>query len=327
MKTYLLIIILFASLSSFGQDSTKVDYFKPKMYSIETKDGAIIIGTVVSEDQKHIVLQTKSMGLVTIEIVNIKLKKEIFETSFKKGEYWFENPNGTRYIIGPSAFTLKKGEGYYQNLYLFGQSVNVGITDHITIGGGTEIASLLFAQEAPKILFLTPKVGFDVSPKFKMGVGALYVHVASFDSNDDRTNLGIIYGLGTIGNLDNNFTLGVGWGFHHSKYIDYSTQLTEIDKGVSAKPIITLSGMTRLSKRFGLVTENWIFPISSQEYDLNGSISNTKYDYKAFFSYGCRFMGERMAVDFGFLNNSELDAGIGIPYIDFVVKFGGGKIK
>jgi hypothetical protein len=302
-----------------AQDSTKTEYFKAKIYSIETLDGTILIGTVVSENVKQLVISTKTFGLVTIETSKIKTKKEIFEESFKKGEYWFENPNATRYIIGPSAFTLKKGEGYYQNLYLFGQSVNVGITDHLTIGGGTEIASPIFAQQAPKVFFLTPKIGFNVTPKLKMGGGVLYVNVNGFDSGKEKLNMGILYGIATVGNTDNNATLGLGWGFHNSKTYNYLNQQPTIDKGFSAKPTFTISGMTRLSKRFGLVTENWISPF----FVNNGSsFTPQKYQYKAFFSYGARFIGEKIAIDFGFFNFSKSEVALGIPYIDFVVKFG-----
>jgi hypothetical protein len=40
-------------------------------------------------------------------------------------------------------------------------------------------------------------------------------------------------------------------------------------------------------------------------------------------SYGVRFFGKKLSVDLGFLNNRDLAEAliIGIPYVDFVVKF------
>ncbi|MEY3343107.1 MAG: hypothetical protein RL090_791, partial [Bacteroidota bacterium] len=57
------------------------------------------------------------------------------------------------------------------------------------------------------------------------------------------------------------------------------------------------------------VTENWIL------YD------GTKTT--GIYSYGFRFFGSKMAVDLGFINNSDISKGIfiGIPYVDFTVKF------
>jgi hypothetical protein len=87
----------------------------------------------------------------------------------------------------------------------------------------------------------------------------------------------------------------VGWGY--------------IDKEFENRPIITLGGMTRLARGFGLVTENWFVPSRSGYYPV--------------ISYGIRFMGEKITVDFAFLNNDDIfqEIVIGIPYLDFVVKF------
>src|SRR5436190_21357329 len=114
IKFIIIICIIFINQSVLAQDSTKVKEKSPKMYSIETIDGATITGTVISENEIQIILKTKSLGTVTILRKEIKEIKEITEGSFVNGQYWFENPNATRYIVGPSAFSLRKGEGYYQ---------------------------------------------------------------------------------------------------------------------------------------------------------------------------------------------------------------------
>jgi hypothetical protein len=57
-----------------------------------------------------------------------------------------------------------------------------------------------------------------------------------------------------------------------------------------------------------LVTENWFFPADV---------------YRGILTYGIRFFGESMSVDLALINNAELATvfPIGIPYVDFVVKF------
>lgn len=313
-------------LTSKAQDTTKV---KPKMYSIETLDGASIAGTVISEDDKQIVLKTKSLGDVTVLRSNIKTIHEVTESSFKNGSYWFENPNATRYVIGPSAFSLREGEGYYQNLYVFAQSVNVGITNHISIGGGTEIASIIFAQEQPQVFFITPKIAYHVAPKCNAGAGILYVNqrMDFYRSPNARSHYGILYGVGTYGSMDNNLTIGLGWGMHSYKIYDYSTSSVTTENGINGLPFITISGMLRPAKRFALTTENWLIPVRNTSFNYQTNTSTTIYDYQWFFSYGARFLGEHISVDFGFINNTDIanDIFIGIPYIDFVVKFGGKK--
>ncbi|HLP10499.1 MAG TPA: hypothetical protein VK177_01135 [Flavobacteriales bacterium] len=333
MKPFILslVLALLTCTCLRAQDTTKTETANTAMYFIETNDGSSFTGTLVRENDKEIVLKT-SVGEVTVQKSNIHKIKQITKNDFKNGVYWFENPNSTRYIVGPSAFGLKKGEGYYQNMYLFIQSFNVGLTKNFSIGGGTEIASLLFGGAAPAITFLTPKFSFEVGPKVHLGTGILYLHTGL----DNKASYGIGYGLATFGSSNTNFTLGLGWGYHSvmrysTTYNQTTQQYTNTsykDKGISPNPIVTFSGMARLAKRFSLITENWVFPTMKTTYDNYGnSITKSQYDFIV--SYGARFMGEKMAVDFGFLNSPEWSnwIRIGIPYIDFVVKFGGDKNK
>ncbi|MFM8432081.1 MAG: hypothetical protein ACKOA1_04720, partial [Bacteroidota bacterium] len=190
---------------------------------------------------------------------------------------------------------LKRGEGYYQNTYLLLNSVNVGVTDNISIGGGFELISLFSSGSGGPIFFLTPKVGFKVTEKFHAG-GGMYVMSIPDVFNDGRENLGILYGVGTVGNANSNSTLGMGWGF-------------SFEGESSDSPIITLSGMHRVSRKTALVTENWFV--------------QSDVGYYGIYSYGVRFFGEKVSVDLGFLNNADIMEGIliGVPYVDFVVKF------
>lgn len=256
---------------------------------IEMLDGTILLGKIKSRSDGVIALTTLSGVEASVPLNQVREMTAISNTSIHKGEYWFENPNATRYLFGPSAFNLKKGEGYYQNTYLLLNSFNYGVTDYFSIGGGIELLTLFNGSPA---FVLTPKVGFQTGPKTSMGGGILYANLGDIG---DRSNFGIAYGVVTRGTVDKNFTVGLGWGI--------------IDNEFSSRPIITFSGMTRLSKKIALVSENWIVPA-----DI----------YYPLFSYGIRFFGEKMAVDLAFINNPDIasEVVIGIPYVDFMIKFG-----
>jgi len=326
MKASLLafICIVLLSLPLAAQDTIATQQ-QPDIYLVELKDGSTIMGTLVSEDVQQLVLQTKSMGTVTIPRSSIKSARLIDSGSFVKGEYWFDNPNETRYLIGPSAFCLEKGEGYYQNLYLVVQSFNVGVTDQVTLGGGFEIISILTGSGLPAF-FITPKIGFEVTPRLHLGAGALYANMTVID---DDLHFGVAYGLATYGTTNNNVTLGAGWAYKsYRSYYQYSyspngtsTVRHFREGGFSELPIITLSGMARPKKRFAVTTENWIMPVRQPNY----STATVTQSYQAFFSYGMRFMGEKISVDFGLLNHKDIASDVfvlGLPYVDFVVKFG-----
>ena len=41
-----------------------------------------------------------------------------------------------QFVTAMKSIGLKKGEAYYQNAYVLANSVNIGITDNISLGGG-----------------------------------------------------------------------------------------------------------------------------------------------------------------------------------------------
>jgi hypothetical protein len=61
-----------------------------------------------------------------------------------------------------------------------------------------------------------------------------------------------------------------------------------------------------VSRRIALVSENYLLPI-----DNNPII----------YSFGVRFLGEKLTTDLALVNSSVGGGGIGIPYVDFVFKF------
>lgn len=287
IQILLFTFLVFATSSVFGQ---KTNISEPidstKIFKIELNDGSIYIGSILQKDSVSLVLKTLSIPKIEIPVSSVKSIDEVDKSNFKNGSYWYPNPHATRYFYAPSAIGLKKGEGYYQNTYLLLNSFNVGITNHISIGGGLELLSTFIAKDP--IFFITPKVGFKVSEKFHAGGGLLFTRIPG-------TTLGTIYGTGTYGSKDHNITSSLGWGF--------------VDGEFSQRPILTLSGMTRISKRAALVSENWLIPTDG---------------YYGLFSYGVRFFGEKIAVDLAFINNRDIAELIiiGIPFVSFTVKFG-----
>lgn len=289
IQILLLAIIVFATSNVFCQ---KTNISEPvdtnKIYKIELKDGSVFIGNIMQQDSINLVLKNSSIPKIEILVSKIKSIDEVDKSNFKNDSYWYPNPHTTRYFYGPSAIGLKKGEGYYQNTYLVLNSFNVGISDNISIGGGLELIST-FAAKDP-IFFITPKVSYKVAEKFHAGCGILYARFTSYFGS-----LGTVFATGTYGTTDNNITGSLGWGF--------------VDSEFSQQPIITLSGMKRISKRAALVTENWLIPSG---------------EYYGLLSYGVRFFGEKIAVDLAFINNRDIaeEIIIGIPYVSFTVKFG-----
>jgi hypothetical protein len=262
-------------------------------YNIILNDGNKLYGQILKREKKELVFQTENLGKINIPVQNIKKIQKVEKTNLVAGEYWFPNPNNTRYLFSPTAIPLKKGEGYYQNADIIVNSANYGVSNNFTIGGGIVL---------PAVAFLTPKVGFKLAEKLYIGAGAIVGVITG------PSLVGIVYGITTYGSGEHNITLGSGYGFAEDESLD--------------GPIITLSGMTRVARRVSLVTENWAIPIPASDY-VNGQYVE-KTEYMVFLSYGMRFMpNEKYSFDFAFINSRDIIEfiPIGIPFIDFVIKF------
>jgi hypothetical protein len=305
MATILSLLIAFCLATGLAQAQTNFKEFEfdsTSTYVIELLDGTEITGTYIGKTDELLFISTASIPRIEIPFAQIKSIKVAADSSMRGSKYWFPNPNATRYFFAPSGFNLKKGEGYYQNSYLILNSVNYGLTDQISIGGSIELISTfssLAEGSFNPIVLITPKIAYPLSKELNVGAGLLFVSLPEID-NDPRTNVGIAYGLGTYGNVEHNATLGFGWGF--------------VDGSWAKRPVITINGMTRIRPNMSLVTENWILPFGE---DLEEG------RYYEVFSYGVRFFGKKLSVDLAFINNRDIAEVllIGVPYVDFVVKF------
>ena len=269
------------------------------MVRLTMTDGSVYLGEIISHETGIIRLKTANLGTLQVPTINIKRLEDLSGEKMRKGQYWFENPSYNRYFLGQSAQPLRKGEGYYQNIWVFFNAAHYGITKNISVGGGFEFLST-FAAQTP-IFFLSAKAGFPFGQRSSAGATIRYLNIADFGGDDDiETDLagGIFLGTAqyTYGTSDHNLTAGIGYGVAGKEAAD--------------RPVFVLSGQTRVGKRMGLLTENYIVPVD------NG--------VEAIFIYGMRFMGERISFDLVFLNHPEIAKVIfiGIPMVDFVFKFG-----
>lgn len=326
MKTILLFsVLLLAGITTRAQDTNTVREKKPVV--INTTNGNSFSGYIVSETDTEVVIETRNLGRVAIPKYNIKTISHKQTGNLVKGEYWYDNPNATRYVIGPSAIPLRKGEGYYQNLMLVAHSASVGITKNISVGGGTELLTPIARGKAPQVYFFTLKSGFKVAPKLHVGGGLLYLNIGNNYYGTRNNHLGNVFGLATYGSRNNNITLGAGWGFQRSKQLNPISNKIEPRSYFSKEPTFTFSAMARPFKWLGVVTENWVFPVSNTYYPVVGEPVRQFSRYEYVLSYGVRLMSERFALDLGFFNKREIAEyiAIGLPYIAFVVRFGDKK--
>lgn len=295
----------------------KVSELKGKLFvELILNDGKTILGELTSKTESTLSILTQNLGQVNLSKSAIKSIKIIEESQIKNGQYLFPNPHPTRYFFGPSAIPLKKGEKYFQNAYLLSNSLQIGLSDEFSIGGGVVV---------PFLFYITPKFGKKISKNVHLGGGIL---IASSLISQLNLGVGVGYGSITLGSHENNVTLNVGWGATKGDSYDAVTNTSKTSWSFAKKPMFTFSGMTRISRRCMLVSENWFFAVNEYTYDdqMNAKgmmqVNGVKSNYNGVISGGVRIMLEKSSFDFGILTPMGTSSSfMGIPYIDYVIKF------
>jgi hypothetical protein len=260
------------------------------LVNIGTVDGNEFIGQIVIEDSLKIVIKTEKLGEISIFKTDIK-RQEILEVQqIKEGKYWFPNPQSTRYLWSPNGYGLKKGEGYYQNIWVLWNQFAYGLSDNFSIGGG--IIPLFLFGGTPTPVFITAKFSIPVvENKFNLGAGA----IAGTILGEEETGFGILYGISTFGTPDNNVTFGLGYGFAGGEW--------------ASSPMININGMFRVSSRGYFITEN---------YYINAGGENV-----VLITLGGRSIIKKAALDYGLvIPIADIGQFVAIPWLGFTVPFG-----
>ncbi len=276
---------------------------------LTTNDGKKFIGQIISQNETELNLKTESLGVLTIPNTKIRDIKLAEKEQFVNGKYFFPNPHPTRYFFAPSAIQLERGEGYYQNAYVLANSVQVGVTDHFSMGGGIVI---------PVLFFLTPKFGYKVAKNVYLGGGLL---VAASFIPDMHFGLGVGYGSITLGSKEYNFTLNAGWGFSKAETYNSQTQTSDYKWKYAKKPMFSINGAVRVAPKLSLITENWIFATEQYTYDSYTGTDTYESRYGSIISFGFRLMGERNSFDLAMAIPTFEGTTFGFPYVDYVFKF------
>jgi hypothetical protein len=179
---------------------------------------------------------------------------------------------------------------------LFFNFLGYGITDNISINAGFDFMSLFerssdYNQKEQPVLFIMPKIDFQVADKLRLGTSFLYIRDNGYYFDN---TLGVQFANCTYGQEDRNISLNVGYNF-----LNESDNDNEI--------IFTIGSIYRVSNRIAVEFEYDHFTEDFDE-DIIG--------------YGCKFISRKMSVDFGFINNTLIfqDFILGIPFISLTLK-------
>ena len=203
-----------------------------------------------------------------------------------------EDPNVSRLMLSPTAWPLRKGQGYFSNHELVFPGFGYGLTDNVSLAAGV---STIPGTGASQLVYFSPKVAYEISDRAAVAVAGLVTAVTGEDGL-----VGAAFGLGTWGSRDTSLSAGVGalrvLGAHFSE----------------THPLLMVGGQARLSDSVALVTENWRVLESSHDAWL-----------PQLHGVALRFFTSRLSADVGVVIIPELlEEGYPIPWVSFTYYFG-----
>ncbi len=261
-----------------------------QLWRLETKDGLNYIGFIIRQDAQGFQVRNQNGEDVYILKSNVITLTPVRESQLIKGEFWLKNPHHSSYFWGPNGYSLESGTGYYQNNWLFFNQVSIGISKRLSVDGGTIPLFLLGERRFP--VWLAPKVSIPVQKNnWHIGAGGLLMSIV----NEKSEIFGVLYGVSTWGDREENVSIGVGYGFAGNDW--------------AQTPSFSFSGTIRTGKRGYFITENYFV--------------NTGADLVMILSAGGRRAG-KVTLDYGGVIPivSEMERPIIIPWLGVVVPFG-----
>lgn len=262
---------------------------------VHTFDGNEFNGRVVSQDSSSIVLETAYFGVVTIRKAVVRSIRPYSARKMVNGKYWFDSPQATRYFAGSNGYGLQKGEGMYENGWLFFNQVTYAFSNQFSMSFGL---APLFVVDGPFPVWIMPKISVPViKDKINVGIGGIYGHTFDPIYDDENGSFGVLFSQLTFGSRDANGTIGFGYGLSES--------------GWSNAPLFAVSGLVRVGPKAALITDNYFFQADGEGL--------------AIFTFGARAIGRRLLFDIGVMLPVVDSESTLIPWLGMHVPFGSPK--
>jgi hypothetical protein len=275
------LLIVCATPPAHAQDDPQLR--SRDFYVLVLRDGSRVYGTIERESQDDVVLKTASGVVVTAQRTQILELKRV-SGRVVGGEFQRTDPTSTRLFFAPTGRQLKRGEAYFGVYQVLMPTLQVGVTDRISIGGGTP---LIFFGEGDdgweRPFWVTPKVQLLDTGRVQVAAGVFH----GFNADGDGGGIG--YGVVTTGSQSGSVTGGAGLAYAG-------------DGGRSV--VVMLGGDRQVARNVKVITENYLWQGG------DGIVS-----------IGFRFFGEQLSADIGLATPIGADDLFVFPVVNFVYSF------
>ncbi|MEX1001582.1 MAG: hypothetical protein WDZ35_05655 [Crocinitomicaceae bacterium] len=231
-----LIVFLLQGASIYAQSDTTTSLINKEVRLIK-HDGTEYVGTLLSDDGREVLINSKSVGKIYIPKHELKVIRSLeteseTEKSTEKDEqkeedipdtssvnveqpkvFKYDNYISTKYIQTDNALPLRKGESFIK-FSPFTYEGQLRLTDNWSAG---VMGSYIGAP-----IIVKTKYSFPFSEKACLSLDAAYgtFAFATWTTNGIRDGAGLLTSTFTAGDRLKNFSIKVGYGFAHNLIID-----------------------------------------------------------------------------------------------------------
>lgn len=262
-----ILFLLILSLSSklMAQDIDDADKLSEQKYLIEKQNGFKFIGTIVSENAREVLINTKELGEIYIPRHVIKRMHPILQQ--ENDQYIGDEIFATRYFITTNGLPINKGESYIQwNWY--GPDFQFGIADNFGVG--------VMSSWAAIPVIATAKYSLELKKNTSMAFGLL---AGTGSWAFPEFGLLLPYVAITFGDRRNNITFSTGYGGLFIQEEDYNYRTNEYEKidRSEGRMLLSVAGMFKVNEKFSLVFDTFISPLG-KEHTYTDEIDIGYYD-------------------------------------------------
>jgi hypothetical protein len=198
------VIALVLAASPAGAQQTSVPPERVTVQELILVDGSRFYGTIESQDGAEVIFRTTAGVVVRTPPARIASIRAV-SGRFVGEEFQREDPTNTRLLFGPTGKALQRGVVYLGVYEFMMPFVQVGITDRISIGGGTPLVVGFNESERP--FWVTPKVQLLSRRGTHVAAGVFHAF------NPEGDGFGIAYGVVTKDVGGGAVTGGAGMGY------------------------------------------------------------------------------------------------------------------
>jgi hypothetical protein len=259
-------------------DSRIVEGDVAQLHELHTRRGDVFFGTLLGQTADSIFFRLTSnleVRFAANEVESVRLASIVPAAAPSRRRPAREPDPAPEYLLfSPTAFNFKKGHGEYRNTLLSLNQVDLGLSDHFSIGG-TFILPVLAGVHA--------KLKADLSPNTRIALGGS-LYAAFFDGGAAAHVYGAVskgtpekfinFTLGTAGTFDGNwipvFSGGGTYRFHRNWRLMADIAYTPNQGDALVLPSLSFSWFNAVHRvDFGLLSLSVLpIPIPHARYGL-----------------------------------------------------------